>query len=193
MYRCTPDPICQHKGRRHRVLRGMVRSYTLHKRRRAQEELDSFRKQQFEEALERAALAQDPCGKRLSHQRRIAPAVLQRARNILRDAAGELRTKGSFENLHNSIKGLLDGVSGLGELYCYDTALRIAANLGDRVLPKRVYLHRGTRDGTRALGLDWRADSLDPHALQKELTVLEPYEMEDFLCIYKAWLRPRMP
>jgi hypothetical protein len=64
----------------------------------------------------------------------------------------------------------------------------LAANMGYRVLPKRVHLHRGTRDGARALSLDWRADSLDPRVLPKGLAVLEPYEVEDFLCIFKSQL-----
>ena len=59
-------------------------------------------------------------------------------------------------------------------------------------MPERVYLHRGTRKGARALGLDWRADSLDPRVLPKELADLEPREIEDFLCIYKDCLRPRI-
>lgn len=197
MDRCIGNLICRREERKHGTLRGMVRSYILYKRPHAQAELDSFRNQQFEDALERAALAQDTCGKRLSHQRRIPLAVLNRARNIFRVAARELRTKGSFEDLHNSIKRILEGVRGLGELYRYDTALRIAANLGHRVMPKRVYLHRGTRDGARALDLDWRADSLDACVLPKDLAALEPDEVEDFLCIYKGQLanvrKPRLP
>ena len=84
----------------------------------------------------------------------------------------------------------LSGIRGLAELYYYDTALRIGASRS--LMPKHVYLHRGTRDGARALGLDWRADLLDPRALPKELAVLEPHEIEDFLCIYKDQLKPEM-
>jgi len=147
-------------------------------------------RQPFEEALERAALAIDDDGKRFSHQRRLRGSPLRNARNILSGGAQELRRCDSFDQLHNLIKEHLNGIRGLGRLYYYDTALRIGASL--RLMPKRVYLHRGTRDGARALGLDWRADSLDPRALRKELAVLEPHEIEDFFCMYKDQLRPEM-
>jgi hypothetical protein len=190
MKQCFPNPTCGHKGQRPRTLREMVRDYILHYRPRARAELWTFCRQPFEEALERAALAKDERGKRFSHQRRLRASLLRKARSILRNAAKELRRCDSFDQLHNLIKEHLNGIRGLRGLYYYDTALRIGASL--RLMPKRVYLHRGTRKGTSALGLDWRADSLDPRALPKELAVLEPHEIEDFLCIYKAWLRPQM-
>jgi hypothetical protein len=82
---------------------------------------------------------------------------------------------------------LLGRVRGLGELYCYDTALRIGAKL--ELLPQMVFLHRGTRDGARALGhTDYRSANIDPHTLPRELHQLHPYEIEDFLCIFKDCL-----
>ncbi|MBI4192845.1 MAG: hypothetical protein HY525_20220 [Betaproteobacteria bacterium] len=77
-------------------------------------------------------------------------------------------------------------VRGIGELYVYDTALRLGAHL--RLLPRQVYLHAGTRRGARALGLDHRAKSLAPTKLPAALRCLRPYEMEDVLCIYEDWL-----
>ncbi|MGD1155166.1 MAG: hypothetical protein ABSA41_04990 [Terriglobia bacterium] len=106
------------------------------------------------------------------------------------DSAKELRRCDSFDQLHNLITEHLNGIRNLGGLYYYDTALRIGASL--HLMPERVYLHSGTRDGARALGLDWRADPLDPRALPKALGDLEPYEIEDFLCIYRDHLRPGM-
>jgi len=168
----------------------MVRDYILHCRLRAQQELECFQRQPSEEALRRAALVMDKRGKRLSHQRRLRGSLLRTARSVLLEAAKELRGCDSFDQLHNLIREHLDGIRALAELYYYDTALRIGASL--RLMPKRVYLHRGTRVGARNLGLDWRADSLDPRALSKALAVLEPHEVEDFLCIYKDQLRPGM-
>lgn len=186
----SPDPTCRAKGKRLRTLRGLVRHYILTKRPRAQHELDSFSKQSFEEALERAALARHENGKRFGHQTRLREPVLRKAADILLDGAKELHRCRSFDQLHKLIKEQLSGMRGLGELYYYDTALRISAPV--HLLPKRVYLHRGTRDGARALGLDWRADWLDSLDLPRELAVLEPHEIEDFLCIYRLWLRPGM-
>ncbi len=173
-----------------RTQRGMVRHYTWHYRPWAQDELERFSNLPFGEAIERAALAKDERGKRFSHQRRLRGSVLRKARNILVDAAKELWRCPSFDQFHRLIQELLNGMRGLGELYYYDTALRIGARMG--LMPKRVYLHRGTRDGAHALRLDWRADSLDPRTLPKALAVLKPHEIEDFLCIYKDQLSPLM-
>lgn len=188
---CRPDPVCGHKGLKARSLRAMVRWYITYKRPCAKAELDSFRCQPWEAAVERAALALNARGKRFSHQRRLKQRALRNAERILSDSLGKLRNSKSFAALHELVMDLLHGISGLGELYYYDTALRIGARLN--LMPHRVYLHRGTRDGARALGLDWRADSLHPRVLPRELTVLEPHEMEDFLCIFKDRLRPNMP
>jgi ABC-type arginine/histidine transport system permease subunit len=68
----------------------------------------------------------------------------------------------------------------------YDTALRLGANL--RLLPREVYLHAGTRRGARALGLDYRSESVSMRLLPAALRRLRPYEVEDVLCIYKDWL-----
>ena len=184
---CFPNPTCGHKAQRLRTLREMVRHYILHHRPRARAELWTFCTQPFEKALERAALAIDEDEKRFSHQRRLKQPGLRKADAILSDSSGKLRNSKSFADLHELIMALLEGIGGLGELYYYDTALRIGANL--KLMPQLVYLHRGTRDGARALGLDWHANAVDPRHLPKKLAVLEPHEMEDFLCIYKDRLR----
>jgi len=79
---------------------------------------------------------------------------------------------------------MLSSVRGLGDLYIYDTALRLGSFL--KLSPKHVYLHAGTRAGARALGLKLSEDFLRVTALPKTIQVLEPHEIEDFLCIYKA-------
>ena len=66
----------------------------------------------------------------------------------------------------------------------YDTVLRIGAKLD--LFPDRVYLHCGTREGARALGLKWRDPWLKVDELPRELRRLKPHEIEDFLCIYKG-------
>ena len=71
---------------------------------------------------------------------------------------------------------------GIGELAVYDIACRIGAFLGFR--PDRVYLHAGTREGARALGL--RGASVRKIDLPGAFGCLSPAEIEDCLCIYKA-------
>ena len=138
----------------------------------------------FEEAITQAGLAHRPDGKRWSHQRRIPPAVLERATRRLHQAL--LRSARSFADLIARVNAAVRSVRGIGELYVYDTALRLGAHL--RLLPREVYLHAGTRHGARALDLDYRAKSLSPTELPAALRRLRPYEIEDVLCIYEDWL-----
>jgi len=93
----------------------------------------------------------------------------------------------SFERLHSEIERLVGPLRGIGELYVYDTALRIGAYRG--LNPKRVYVHAGVRVGARNLGLDpGRSGSIAVGGLPGPLRTLKPYEIEDILCIYKDQL-----
>jgi hypothetical protein len=91
---------------------------------------------------------------------------------------------GTFEELLERIETLIGPIPGVGELMVYDTALRIGAIVG--VEPDRVYLHRGTRQGARALGLATGGNVLFMDQLPPQLRRLKPREVEDLLCIYKA-------
>jgi hypothetical protein len=91
----------------------------------------------------------------------------------------------SFHELWQLIRKILGTVTGLGELYIYDTALRIGAYLN--ILPERVYLHAGTRTGAKAFGITSRhTEWLDVDELPAPLKELPPHEVEDILCIYKG-------
>lgn len=163
---------------------GIIRIYTTEIRPHANEELNWFKKQPtLSEAINLAALAVNREGKRYSHQRRLRREVLEQARNILLENQEDIKYSPSFDDLHNSFLRLLDPVKGLGELYCYDTALRIGANIG--LFPERVYLHAGTRKGVKALGLDSKASALEVSQFPEWLHQLKAYEIEDVLCIFK--------
>ena len=140
----------------------------------------------FQEAVRRAAACQNELGKRCSHQRRIPRAALRAGVATLAGASWALRSCRSFEELHSHVHGLVGGIRGVGRLYVYDVAARIGVVLGLR--PRRVYLHAGTRDGARALGLDFRADSIDVTEFPRGLRELKAWELEDVLCIYKSEL-----
>jgi len=74
-----------------------------------------------------------------------------------------------------------------GELTVYDTALRIGAYL--RIEPEKVFLHRGTRDGAKALGFKGGKRSIRLDELPKAFHGLKPYQIEDCLCIYAKALK----
>lgn len=168
-------------------LESVVRHYRKFFRPNAQAELKWFvRQPTLEKAIEFAALATDQQGRRFSHQRRLTRNNMERAHKALMLRASELRGSTNFAKLYRSVVEIVRPLTGLGELYWYDTALRIGAALGK--FPAAVYLHAGTRVGAAALGCDPKVRSLMMGELPEDLRSLEPHEIEDVLCIYKKVL-----
>lgn len=165
-------------------LKSITRIYIQRIRPKARAELDWFQRQaSLVAAVEHAALAINSNGKRYSHQRRLKRVTLEKAKQILLANIRAIARSQSFDDLFDLIQALLDPLSGVGELYIYDTSLRIGAKLN--LLPSKVYLHAGTRIGARALGLDGRAKALEVLMFPPEFQQLEPHEIEDVLCIFK--------
>lgn len=179
---------CVHRIASDRLtLRALVQDYVSECRSLARAELQFFAQQRTLQAtIEVAALCIDSAGFRFSHQRRRSPATLTEARDVLTAAERELRQCRSFRQLHETVDRLVALIADLAELYSYDTALHIGAKLG--LEPDMIYLHRGTRVGARNLGLPHRQPTIEPRLMRPELRVLAPYEIEDFLCIYKNYL-----
>ena len=165
------------------TLERIVKLYIRKIRPHAKEELDFFRTISLDLAIHQASLAINKEGKRYSHQRRLKKSVLSKAHQILEKEVSAIKKIKSFEELHDTIEKAVLNIQGIGELYAYDTSLRIGANLG--LLPKKVYVHAGTREGARALGINTRTKTLNRADLPKEVHKLDPYEIEDLLCIFK--------
>jgi hypothetical protein len=167
----------------------IVRHYLTNYQPGSEQELNWFRAQpSVASAIKMASLAiRDEKGKRFLHQRRINRFVLFESESILLSAESAISKAKSFDELFGLIKNLLQDIKGLGELYYYDTALRIGSKLN--LVPTKVYLHAGTRVGAKALGLNHKEQYLELNALPKELLRLQPYEIEDVLCIYKRMLK----
>jgi hypothetical protein len=156
----------------------IVAAYIRDHRADAREELVYYRKApSLRIAISRAS------EKRSSHQNRIRPPLLKEAEHRLQ-ASADIGATPDFEKLHSAVERLIGPISGIGELCVYDIAHRIAAFCGFE--PKLVYLHRGTREGARALG--FKGKTLDPALLPAAFSRLTPAEIEDCLCIYKAAL-----
>lgn len=150
----------------------------------AERELRFYRRQRtLEDAFENAALARLPSGKRAHHQRRLAAATLNAAWIALQQC--DFNACNDFHELFCLIHETVRPIDGIGELYIYDTALRIGAFF--RFVPDRVYLHAGVRVGARALGFTG-GDYILCSDLPFEFTALQPHQIEDRLCIYKREL-----
>ncbi len=178
--RCGPEPGGG--------VEAAVDHYIEHHRARAARELEYFGRvlRSDEEAVERAALALLPSGKRHPHQYHIPRGALEESRRCLLENLPRLRRATSFDDLYDHVDDLIRPISGIGELTVYDTALRIGARFG--LGPTRVYLHAGTREGARALGLDARRPAIEVDELPVAMRHLSAREVEDLLCIYKSWL-----
>jgi hypothetical protein len=158
----------------------------------AQAELESFRQESsLAEAVRRAALATTPDGRRYRHQSRLKRKDLERASGVLAARLAEIAEAADFAKLYALCESALRPLDGLGELYLYDTALRISARKG--ALPRRIYLHAGTRAGAKALRLDTRGKAIDLSDLPPALRELEAHEIEDVLCIYKKYFTGERP
>ena len=163
----------------------VVRYYGINFRAGEDDQLDWFRRQpSLDAAVIIAARAIDRRGKRFRHQTRIKRAALAEAERLLLENFDALRDSRSFHELWLHIKHALAHVAGLGELYIYDTALRIGAYR--KLSPDRVYLHAGTRTGAKRFGFNINdREWLDVSTFPSPLSDLPPNEIEDILCIYK--------
>jgi hypothetical protein len=166
-------------------LEAVVRHYRANHQNRAVRELGFFRSQRtFAGAIEKAAMAEGPDGKRFAHQRRIPRSALEFSLRRLRPIARRLRLARTFAGMYTIVEGELRDIQKIGPLVIYDTALRIAAWRG--LEPENVYLHAGTRVGAKALGLDVRRPTIPMAEIPRALRQLRPHEIEDVLCIYKG-------
>lgn len=169
---------------RFRSLNAIIAHYLANYSDNADRELRFYSRQcTLDDALEHAALARLPSGKRAHHQRRLSSSTLDAAWSALKKC--DITAFTHFHDLFYLIDETVRPIDGIGELYVYDTALRIGAFLG--LAPDRVYLHAGVRVGARALGFSC-GDYILCSDLPREFSVLQPHQIEDCLCIYKREL-----
>ena len=171
------------------TLQVIVRKYIFTFRPRAQKELDWFMHQPtLRAAITHAALARNSEGRRYRHQCRLQKTTLELAKDALLTHSNQIEKVRDFESLIKLVERIANPIQGLGELYIYDTSLRIGARKSD-CLPTQVYLHAGTRVGARALGLDSKLRTIEVSRFPVEFKQLEPHEIEDVLCIFKDRLK----
>ncbi len=167
-------------------LNSIALDYVHNVRHKAQEELNWFKQQpNLESAIEHAALAINKKGRKYRHQGRLKNISIEAARQIIIKNCDAISKSKDFDDLFALIEKLCRPINEIGELYIYDTSLRIAARL--HMMPRKVYLHAGTRVGAERLGPDINAKALELSKIPLGLRKLEPHEIEDVLCIYKDY------
>lgn len=104
---------------------------------------------------------------------------------IINDYIVELSNLTTFTELYNTLETLK--IDGIGDLTIYDTATMIGCPNG--VYPEVVYLHAGTANGAKALGINGVTATKEQFVdICDAFEKLEPIQIEDFLCIYKKQL-----
>ncbi|MCY3919532.1 MAG: hypothetical protein OXG38_06990 [Chloroflexi bacterium] len=171
-----------------------VSDYIQYHRADAARELDFYRAiPALGKAIRRAARADTADGGKHPHQRRIPCDALREFGAQLARRQHLLRRARSFAGLHRVVEEVGQSIRGIGELAIYDTAHRIGARLS--LAPRAVYLHRDTRSGAAAVGVDPRRSTVAVSELPAAFAALEPHEIEDCLCIFKGLLAgdPALP
>jgi hypothetical protein len=168
-----------------RDLESLVADFRKHHRPNSARETRFFRTMpSMGLAIHHVAMAVDGDGRCFDHQFHIVQPARRRAKTVLHQAESKILTCRSFHELHSLFLELLSPIKGLGEMYIYDAALRMGAYV--KLSPDFVYLHRGTRWGARALGIDVSRGRpyVEKKELPEALRKLSADNLESFLCIY---------
>ena len=166
----------------------LVQHYIRYRRPILESELREFsEKDTFFAALEIAVHARNAKGKRFDHQRRLKRHVIPRVWEISRYREPQLQECKTFQELFSQVEFIMKKVPNAGDLYKYDTALRIGAKLG--LAPEAVYLQTGALKGARRLLPGTKCRTLPKDAFPKEFQPLSCSEIENFLCSYKDRLK----
>jgi transcriptional regulator with XRE-family HTH domain len=148
-------------------------------------------------AIEAAALSVDENGNTYDHQLdrvRRPVADFRKAADALLEKADRIEACRNFDELLDLVEAVIRKTfpGSNKELYVYDVAFRISAYLSTKrpkLLPEKVYLHRGTKKGAEALGIKIKAEgkrrrAVEMHELPPELQSLPAWQLEDILCLY---------
>lgn len=75
------------------------------------------------------------------HQRRLKTVAVNKATEKLTKAGLLFKSYKNFEDIYNDVNKQISGISGIGKLTVYDTALKLGCTMNPRIFPKDyVYL-----------------------------------------------------
>jgi hypothetical protein len=140
----------------------------------------------FHSAIEYAASGVTPYRKIHPHQRGIGVKQLRQAAVMLKKLAPAVRKARTFANLFIITEAVKSDLKGLGDLWSYDTALRMSFNRGKTFYPKAVFVHRSVLKGVRKIffKMPVRQRSLPLNIFPIEMQSLKPFEIENFLTVW---------
>jgi hypothetical protein len=130
------------------------------------------------DAIDTAVLCNHP------HQNCLSWKKRQDVHRHLLKSKAQIQASATFEELHAVIAQCVRPPFQAADLLIYDLSIRIGAWLG--LKPALVYLHRGTREGARALFGRRLPNEIACSEFPPAFRRLPAIELDDLLCIYKA-------
>ncbi|MDM1323470.1 hypothetical protein HXZ90_04115 [Acinetobacter pseudolwoffii] len=175
---------CQFKPKTSGSLASLVQGYKNEYRKDKNNELSYFRNMDFDQALKKAAYAENKNGRKFSHQYRLPKQASEQAFKKFTEIKTEIKATQNFEQLYELLDSNLRSIQDIGDLFIFDTALRIGAKLN--YLPKELIVQSGSKEGAKKLGLTVKNKRVSLEQLPSLIREnLEPYEIENFLCLYR--------
>jgi hypothetical protein len=137
----------------------------------------------FPAAIEYAASGVTPHRKIHIHQRKIGVKQLRQSAVQMKKFTPYIRKAKSFEELFMITEAVKSNMKGLGDLWSYDTALRMAFNRGKTFYPKAVFVQGKVMRGVKRLfmRITEKGRTLPVKIFPKEIKQLKPFEIENFL------------
>jgi len=151
-----------------------------------------FKSLSFTAAIEYAASGVSPHRKIHPHQRKIGVKRLRQSAAMLKKHIPVIRKAKSFADLFIVTEAIKSYMKGLGDLWSYDTALRMAFNRGKTFYPRAVYVQESSMKSVKKIfsRILIKGRVLPMKVLPKEMQVLKPFEAENFLSIRGKKIHP---
>ena len=145
-----------------------------------------FKSLSFSSAVEYAASGITPHRKIHPHQRRIGVKRLRLSVDLLKKNIPVIRKAKSFADLFKITESVQLELKGLGDLWTYDTALRMAFNRGKTFHPQAVFVQGGVLKGVKKIfsKILVNGRTFPMKVFPKEIQTLKPFEAEDFLSVW---------
>ena len=139
-----------------------------------------YEEKSLHESIEQAARGIDHRGKINVHQFQIRKQAIEMGVEELIQKEQNISQSQNFRELYEVIERITPHITGLSNLWTYDTALRIGFTM--HLLPAEIYMQRATRAGAgKILGGKITQKTMLMSDFPAELQTLEPYEAEYFL------------
>lgn len=151
----------------------------------------------IDEAIRRAVNSKTANNYHHGHQKRIKKGAYKTFINYLKNNKKKILNCKDFKCLIDICDYVFKKPNGIGLLFSYDVALRLAEYLKAKegrknILPKEVYLHAGPLKSAKVILGSKNINryssnngrSIDKNCLPKEFCKLKPYQIEEVLCIY---------